>query len=249
MEHGVNVPLELWGMTAPAGWERTCAQVRGAGSPERASAYLASVGVPGPRPSLGSGLRKQGALQRLGRKGRGEGGSMGSAALLPLVALSPLSCLHCSSPGPRLTLYMERSTRPGSPGGVGRESLFKNSFLFWRLVCLGFHQTLLQAAGGGRGREPRQGTEEDQTALNSSPRPRARGRFKLETGREQTPRSLPPGTAAFGRQMGTLTSRGESPSPLTSAPLPLPCSSSMPSSPGSETFISLLSLTFTRGEG
>ena len=74
----MNVPLELWGTTAPAGWERTCAQVRGAGSPERASAYLASVGVPGPRPSLGSGLRKQGALQRLGRKGQRGGGQHGA---------------------------------------------------------------------------------------------------------------------------------------------------------------------------
>lgn len=130
---------------------------------------------------------------------------------------------------------------------MGRESLFKHSFLFCRLACLGFHHTLLQAAGGGRGREPWQGTEEDQTALNSSPRPRARGQFKLETGREQTP--VAPSWHSRLRQMGTLTSRGESPSPLTSAPLPLPCSSSMPSSPGSETFISLLSLTFTRGEG
>lgn len=43
MEHGVNVPLQLWGTTSPDGRESTGAQVRGAGSPEKASAYLASV--------------------------------------------------------------------------------------------------------------------------------------------------------------------------------------------------------------
>lgn len=129
MEHGVNVPLELWGTTAPGGWESACAQARGAGSPEKASAYLASVGVPGPHPSLGSGLRKQGALQPLGRKGWGRGGQHGgSATLLPLVALSPLSCLHCSSPGPGSPFKWNVPLALGAQGEWGRSPCSRTAF-------------------------------------------------------------------------------------------------------------------------
>lgn len=167
---------------------------------------------------------------------------MGSAALLPLVALesrSPVCTIAHLVPGSApVTFHCALGAR-----GSGAESLFKNSFLFWRLACLGFHRST--AAGGRwrRRREPRQGTEEDQTALSSSPRP-SPGPVQAGAWR-QTPRCAPPGTAAFG-PMRHPDKQGESPhrSPLLAAPH----SSCMPhSSPGSETFISLLSLTFTRG--
>lgn len=108
-------------------------------------------------------------------------------------------------------------------------------------------------AAGGRWREGARATAEDRGGPDRlklelrAPEPRAGTSWRLAGNRHHS--LLPPGTAAFGHQMGTLTSRGESPPPLTSAPLPLPCSSSMPSSPGLETFISLLSLTLTSEEG
>lgn len=115
--------------TVGRGWESACAQARGAGSPEKASAYLASVGVPGPHPSLGSGLRKQGALQPLGRKGWGGGGQHGgSATLLPLVALSPLSCLHCSSPGPGSPFKWNVPLALGAQGEWGRSPCSRTAF-------------------------------------------------------------------------------------------------------------------------
>ena len=86
----------------------------------------------------------------------------------------------------------------------------------------------------GRWREGARATAEDRGGPDRlklelrAPEPRAGTSWRLAGNRHHS--LLPPGTAAFGHQMGTLTSRGESPPPLTSAPLPLPCSSSMPSS-------------------
>ena len=108
-------------------------------------------------------------------------------------------------------------------------------------------------AAGGRWREAARATAEDRGGPDRlklelpAPDPRAGTSWRLAGNRHHS--LLPPGTAAFGHQMGTLTSRGESPPLLTSGPLPLPCSSSTPSSPILETFISLLSLSFTREEG
>ena len=85
MEHGVDVPLQQWGTTAPGGWESTGAQVRGAGSPERASAYLASVESQG-HPlvwGLGSGSKAPSS---------GRGGSAGGGGQHGRLSRTPPAC-------------------------------------------------------------------------------------------------------------------------------------------------------------
>ena len=86
-------------------------------------------------------------------------------------------------------------------------------------------------AAGGRWREGARATAEDRGGPDRlklklrAPEPRAGTSWRLAGNRHHS--LLPPGTAAFGHQMGTLTSRGESPhrSPLLLCPslVLLPC--------------------------
>lgn len=222
MEHGVNVPLQLWGATAPGGWESTGAQVRGAGSPERASAYLASVESQGHILVWGLGSGSKAPSSGWGGSAGGRWAAWAAQPHASHLWLSPLSWLHCSSPGPG-SPFKWNVPFALEPGGSGAGVPVQEQLPFLETGLSGIPS---DTAAGGRwreGREPRQRTEEDQTDLHSSPCPRAQGWFELETGREQTPQSGPPGTASLGRRMGTLTSRAETPPPpLTSAPLALP---------------------------
>ena len=167
---------------------------------------------------MGSGLRKQGALQRSGRKCRGRWAAWAAQPHAYHLWLSPLSWLHYSSPGPGSPFKWNVPFALG-PGGSGAGVPVQEQLPFLETGVSGVPS---DTAAGGRwreGREPRQTTEEGQADLHSSPRPRARGWLKLETGREQTPPSAPPGTASFGRRMGTLTSRAETPPPRQRSPL------------------------------
>lgn len=169
------VPPELWDTAAPGGWESTGPQVRRTGSSERVSAYLASLGVPEPYPILGSGLRKQGALQQLGRKvAEVEVGSVsGSAAPLSPVSESSLfSALYA-----HLFLFHPLNGMfhlPWKPGGRGKgwSPCSGKAFFFrdWHLWDSTRYCCRRQVEEGGEGNS-RGGPSEDKTGSNSSPLP------------------------------------------------------------------------------
>ena len=166
------VPPELWDTAAPGGWESTGPQVRRTGSSERVSAYLASLGVPEPHPILRSGLRKQGALQQLGRKvAEVEVGSVsGSAAPLSPVSESSLfSALYA-----HLFLFHPLNGMfhlPWKPGGRGVGVPVQEKLCF---LEIGISEIPPDTAADGRWRKGARATAEEDPRRTRQTQTRAR---------------------------------------------------------------------------
>lgn len=96
------VPAELWNTGAPRGWESEGPQMGGTGSSERMSAYLASLGISEPYPTVlafwGQGIGSKEPLSRLVGGGRGGGGRREWLSTPPTYCLVccflPLFCMY-----------------------------------------------------------------------------------------------------------------------------------------------------------
>lgn len=191
MEQGVNVPLELWGTTSPGGRESTGAQVRGAASPEKASAYLASVEPQGHILVWVLSSGSKAPSSGWGGSAGGEVGSMGgSAALLPLVALSPLSWLHCSSPAPGSPFKWNVPFALGARGEWGGSPWSRTAFFSrdWRVWDPIRHCCRWQVDGGGESHSRGQRRTRQTYTRAPAPEPGAGSSWRLAGNRH---RSLP----------------------------------------------------------
>lgn len=150
------VPPELWNTAAPGGWESEGPQMGGTGSSERMSAYLASLGISEPYPTVlafwGQDIGSKEPLSRLVGGGRGGGGRCEwlSTPATYVSCVLPLFCI-VRSPVPvspfkwNVPLALEARGRRRAR----RNSLFKKSLLFGAWNPWG--QISLQMTSGGNG--------------------------------------------------------------------------------------------------